>query len=123
MKLSTQPLLKRIFVITKVLGTLVCWSVFFFWAFQALEKFISRPVSTSISVLNGDDGMGNLVYPAITICVSNLDDHLDQVLFYGDVKHCSFPGHNYYQYLAVCTSMANDGLNPSTSTTRCLNKF
>ena len=41
--------------------------------FQAIEKLIENPISSSISYKNGDDNKGMIEYPIITICPSALD--------------------------------------------------
>ena len=35
-------------------------SIFGYWSYKAFAKFISRPISSSVSYLNGDDGHGNI---------------------------------------------------------------
>ena len=38
---------------------------------KALLKLVSKPVSTKISYKNGDDGNGNIRFPAVTICLND----------------------------------------------------
>ena len=110
---------KRVLKLAKILGTLVCCIVFVFWGLQAIQKFLSRPISSSISVINGDDGLSNLIFPAITICTENLQVHLNAILYFGDVKRCVYHAYNYhdYYYLAQCISSEYGSEFTTTSTT------
>ena len=101
----------------KFLGSLAGWFVFFFWGFQALQKFLSRPVSSSISVTNGDDGLSNLIFPAITICPRNFRIHLESILFYTEDKRCSLPYATFYEFLSQCTSSGTSSKTTTTTTT------
>ena len=110
---------KRVLKLAKILGTLVCCIVFVFWGLQAIQKFLSRPISSSISVINGDDGLSKLIFPAITICTENLQVHLNAILYFGDVKRCVYHAYNYhdYYYLAQCISSEYGSEFTTTSTT------
>ena len=103
--------------IARLLGTLVCWIVFFFWGFQAIQKFLSDPVSSSISVTNGDDGHGNLIYPAITICLRNFHSHLQSILLGNNQRRCSGLVVNYESFLQACISMGTSDSSTTTTTT------
>ena len=103
----------------KFLGSLACWFVFFFWGFQALQKFLSRPVSSSITVINGDDGLSNLIFPAITICAENLKYHLIAILRRENDKRClstrcSF---GYSDCLSACIEFGSRSKTTTTTTT------
>ena len=66
---------------------------------QALQKFNSNPVSSSISFINGDDKHGNLQFPALTICLDNLAKNFEKSL----EQNC--PSHwiqDYYQIFEYC---------------------
>ena len=39
------------------------------FGFQAVQKYFSKPVSTTIAYRFGDDGNGNIRFPAVTICL------------------------------------------------------
>ena len=47
---------------------------------QALQKFYSKPVSSTISFTNGDDKHGNMQFPAITICIINFSSFFEKKL-------------------------------------------
>ena len=103
--------------IARLLGSLVCWIVFFFWGFQALQKFLLDPVSSSISVTNGDDGHGNLIFPAITICLRNFASHLQSILLDNDQRRCSVYVADYESFLDACISMGTSDSSTTTTTT------
>ena len=69
-RMAAKSTAKSFLRLGRFLGSLICWIVFSFWASQGVEKYLSNPVSSSISFTNGDDGLENLNYPAITICAS-----------------------------------------------------
>ena len=108
----------------RLLGTLVCWVVFFFWASQAFQKFLSVPVSSSISYTNGDDGLGNLVYPAITICPTNFAEkgenaqsYLTSLFIYKN-QHCQdvLPAiTSFTEALLYCISNGEDQKTTTTT--------
>ena len=103
----------------RLIGSLVCWVVFSFWGFQALQKFLSRPVSSSITVINGDDGLSNLIFPAITICAENLKYHLIAILRRENDKRClstrcSF---GYSDCLSACIEFGSRSKTTTTTTT------
>ena len=110
---------KRALKLAKILGTLVCWIVFAFWGIQALQKFLSRPISSSISVINGDDGLSNLIYPAITICTDNVHNHFHKILYYGDVQRCESNQYvTYNEFLSGClVGYVNEFTTTSSTTT------
>ena len=110
---------KRALKLAKILGTLVCWIVFAFWGIQALQKFLSRPISSSISVINGDDGLSNLIYPAITICTDNVHNHFHKILYYGDVQRCDSASYtSYNKFLSGClVGYVNEVTTTSSTTT------
>ena len=90
---------KRFLKCCKNIGNLICWFIFIFWGMQALQKFNSNPVSSSISFINGDDKLGNLQFPAFTICLDNLATYFEKSL----EQHC--PSHwiqDYYQIFEYC---------------------
>ena len=85
---------KRFLKCCKNIGNLICWFVFIFWGMQALQKFNSNPVSSSISFTNGDDKHGNLQFPALTICLHNLGFYFEESL----ERHCPSHWIHYYYY-------------------------
>ena len=109
--------------LSKVLASLGCWFVFFYWGFQAFQKFLARPVSSSISVKNGDDGLSNLIFPALTICTENFYVHLATLMNPNKTQtspYCGTQQHPYVSYdfgksLKNCVSFGK--VRPTTSTT------
>ena len=109
---------RRFFKCCKYIGTIICWFVFAFWGTQALQKFNSKPVSSSISFINGDDKNGNLQFPALTICIDTLQFHFEKSL----EQHC--PSHwiqEYFNIFEYC--VAEEKAEESTSTTEEYNNL
>ena len=69
---------KCVFKLLRLIGNIALWSVFLFWGLEAIEKFMSRPTSSSVAFTNGDDDDGNFAMPAVTIC---LNEHRDWMKF------------------------------------------
>lgn len=63
--------IKSVSRVARLLGTVALALTFTFWGHQAIVKFISKPISTKVYFRNGDDGFGNIQFPALTICLSD----------------------------------------------------
>lgn len=106
----------------KFFGSLICWIVFSFWASQAVEKFLSNPVSSSISFTNGDDGLENLNYPAISICAIGFTKYLNKILV-TENQRCQSNLNNFADILrSNCLSMGTID-EKTTTTTEDYNGF
>ena len=57
----------------RFVGNLSLWCVFIFWGFEAIEKFVSRPTSSSVAFTYGDDNRGRFRMPTITICLKKYE--------------------------------------------------
>ena len=102
--------MKFLFKVLKIICCIICWFVFFYWGLQAFQKFFSHPISTSITFKNGDDGLGNLNFPAITVCVLNYHQYLSEFLF-KNMRKCEAHSINDFSHaLQSCIS-----LGPSTN--------
>ena len=44
----------------RCLSAIVFLSIFGYWSFLAVEKYLSKPISTSVSYTFGDDGIGHI---------------------------------------------------------------
>ena len=73
-----KKLTKHVFKLLRFIGNVALWSIFLFWGFESMEKFMSSPTSSSVSFINGDDNNGNFAMPAVTIC---LRSHRDWMKF------------------------------------------
>ena len=106
----------------KFLGSLICWIVLSFWASQAVEKYLSNPVSSSISFTNGDDGLENLNYPAISICAIGFTKYLNKILV-TENQRCQSNLNNFADILrSNCLSMGTID-EKTTTTTEDYNGF
>ena len=59
--------------ILKSLSVLGLYTVFMYWSINAISKYIDRPISSKVTYMYGDDGQGNIDFPAITICLDKFD--------------------------------------------------
>ena len=100
----------------KLIGSLVCWFVFFFWGIQALHKYLSYPIASSISFTNGDDGQGNLNFPALTICLTNYYEYLNRLLIH-DLNYCEEGEILSYNHALIKCLVLKPGKSSITSTT------
>ena len=87
-----KPLAK----ILKLVGCICCITAFLFWSHKAISKFISAPISSHVSYKNGDDNMGNISFPAITICLKSFG-FMAAKANKDFVKHCSRKSFNFYE--------------------------
>ena len=59
--------------ILKSLSVVGLYTVFMYWSINAISKYIDRPISSKVTYMYGDDGQGNIDFPAITICLDKFD--------------------------------------------------
>ena len=79
-------------------------------------KYISGPVTSTVSYKFGDDGYGNITFPAVTICLD-----FGWILFSpnGMFNNCSYLTRGgFHKALEFCT---DDGIESSTTTTQFKN--
>ena len=55
----------------KVFSLLTFTTIFLYWSITAIKKFKSWPTSSTVAYRFGDDGHGNIDFPAITICLDS----------------------------------------------------
>ena len=54
--LNAKPLINFL----KIISVLFFSTVFGYWSEKAIEKFLAKPISTTVSYSIGDDGHGNI---------------------------------------------------------------
>ena len=54
--LNAKPLINFL----KIISVLFFSTVFGYWSEKAIEKFLAKPISTTVSYSIGDDGHGNM---------------------------------------------------------------
>ena len=100
--------------ILKLLSTLGFCAVFMYWSFNAISKYIDGPISSTVSYRFGDDGYGNIDFPAITICL----DSFEWVYWSGMTKNCKTNGiGRFTDALKYCTDEFTQ--SQTTTTTWC----
>ena len=55
----------------KVFSLLTLTIIFLYWSATAIVKFKSFPTSSTVAYRFGDDGHGNIDFPAISICMDS----------------------------------------------------
>ena len=102
--------------ILRLLGTLCFCAVFLYWSINAINKYIDGPISSTVSYQFGDDGNGNIEFPAISICL----DSFKWVVLSGISKNCSTSAANIPRLtdaLRYCTDDNTE--SQETTTTWC----
>ena len=56
------------FNIIWLISAFVLAGIFSYWSQQAWQKYESEPVSNNLELRYGDDNLGNITLPAVTIC-------------------------------------------------------
>lgn len=73
MVVSAKGLFKTFTNTARILGTIACFLVFLVWAKLAVEKLNAKPVSSTITYKNGDNGKGLIEHPIVTVCPADLN--------------------------------------------------
>ena len=63
-----EKLKMSLFNIMWLISALVLAGIFSYWTKKAWQKYDSEPVSNNLELRYGDDNLGNITMPAITIC-------------------------------------------------------
>ena len=98
-------------IILRLLGTFGFCAVFMYWSINAISKYIDGPISSTVSYQFGDDGHGNIDFPAITICL----DSFKWVVWASMSKNCSTK--NIASFADALGSCTNDNTQSQTTTT------
>ena len=53
----------------KLISLVSFCSIFGYWSLQAINKFLAKPISSSVSYSYGDDGLGNISKRNIPKCL------------------------------------------------------
>ena len=97
----------------KVFSLLTLTIIFLYWSATATIKFKSLPTSSTVAFRFGDDGHGNIDFPAISICMDDLG--LSRIVrFYEmmgyDCHLWQMPiNSNFYEILKYCNFTTTDG--------------
>ena len=51
---------KHLINFLKLISVIFFCTVFGYWSIKAINKYLSRPISSSVTYSNGDDGHGNI---------------------------------------------------------------
>ena len=97
----------------KVFSLLTLTAIFLYWSATAIVKYKSLPTSSTVAYRFGDDGHGNIDFPAISIC-------LDTSFFFSSIaklstgmKYKCRPGYgnlrNFFESLENCTASTPEG--------------
>ena len=105
-KKAKKGFLKRVIKYFKVLAGLALLLSTAFCNSRATFKYLSKPVSTSISFTHGDDDEGNIRFPAVTICNTELQHLIKYVYKELKEKYCYCNGNrctgDFYMLFDAC---------------------
>ena len=100
--------------ILRLLGTLGFCSVFMYWSFTAISKYIEGPISSAVSYQYGDDGHGYIDFPAMTICLNSFKWIRKTAMS----NNCSYYGAGTFaDALSYCTDDNSQSQTTTTKTT------
>ena len=94
----------------KVFSLVTLTIIFLYWSATAIIKFKSLPTSSTVAYRFGDDGHGNIDFPAISICMDDLGPIVKSP--YGMKYNCrkSLPSYTkFFDILKYCTFTTTDG--------------
>ena len=92
-------------VVKFAVGSLLT-AIFLYWSILAIIKYRSQPVSTELRYRFGDDNLGNISFPAFSLCPSSLSQ-LRQVM------NCSNLTHEHISFTDIidhCMETTNDSI-------------
>ena len=82
---------------------------------QALAKFNSQPISSSVNFWIGDDNLGNFELPAVTICLGRFSYITQQPSW---TSKCQYEPKTFLNALRVCTDLSTkNGYEATTTST------
>ena len=93
----------------KIFSLLTLTTIFLYWSATAIVKFKSWPTSSKVSYRYGDDGHGNIDFPAISIC---MDSFYRIASSSKGMKYMCPPSHfigNFFESLKYCTAKKTEG--------------
>ena len=94
----------------KLCGKLAFGTIFMYWSIAAISKYISGPITSTVSYKFGDDGYGNISFPTVTIC---LDFWWVLLSPNGMFNNCSYlTKGGFHEALEFCT---DDGTESTTT--------
>ena len=70
-QMKTHKVLDNFIMAFKILSLMTLTSIFLYWSATAIFKFKSSPTSSTVAYRFGDDGQGNIDFPAISICMDS----------------------------------------------------
>ena len=105
----------------KAVSVLALTTIFMYWSISAIKKYISVPISSTVTYKFGDDGYGNINFPVITICL----DSFKRIALSGMSNNCSMGWRridNFHDALRFCTYDSTQS-RTQTTTTECEGLF
>ena len=98
----------------KVFSLLTLTTIFLYWSATAIVKFKSLPTSSTVAYRFGDDGHGNIDFPAISICLNAFYFFFALTSLLNGMKYKCRPGHwsrveNFVESLENCTASTSEG--------------
>ena len=117
MKVDSIWITKCTFKIIKFVGGLSLWFIFIFWGFEATQKILSKPISSNVAFIKGDDNKGHFQLPAITICDDNVGDFVfDRLKKVGKCQLPDWRNNGLDEMIKRCVDWGADSSTTSTTT-------
>ena len=108
---GAHNVLNSLILAFKVFSLLTLTTIFLYWSTTAIVKFKSLPTSSTVAYRFGDDGHGNIDFPAISICLETdfFFTSLQGIL--NGIKYKCRPGYveNFAESLEFCTASTPEG--------------
>ena len=96
----------------KVFSLLTLTTVFLYWSTTAIVKFKSLPTSSTVAYRFGDDGHGNIDFPAISVCLDTSFFFSKIYKLVNGIKYKCRPSgnvENFVESLKNCTASTPEG--------------
>ena len=93
----------------KVFSLLTLTIIFLYWSATAIIKFKSLPTTSTVAYRFGDDGHGNIEFPAISICIDSFDHIAGSP---SGMKYKCRPytfNSKFFESLKYCTATTTEG--------------
>ena len=110
--MKNHNVFKSLILAFKVFSLLALTVIFLYWSATAIVKFKSLPTSSTVAYRFGDDGHGNIDFPAISICLETdfFFTSLNRLL--NGIKYKCRPNvENFVESLENCTASTSGGEN------------
>ena len=111
-QMKPHKVLDNFIMAFKILSLMTLTSIFLYWSATAILKFKSSPTSSTVSYRFGDDGHGNIDFPAISVCLDTSFFFSKIYKLVNGIKYKCRPSgnvENFVESLKNCTASTPEG--------------